>query len=324
MQARDNASAARSCLILLGVGAALLLIACVMVALAVAPFDILPRPTPQPEDRRGTVTSESPLRFTVMEIGQGACVVVITPDGRTLIADAGRSQERVRRVVLPYLREHGVERIDYLVVTNPDQDHIGGMPALIEDLPVGAWVDPAVPTTNQTYERLLTMVIERDITPIRARRGTTLDLGPDVQAEIIWPTDPFIPSETNPSRNDNSVVIQITHGDVRFLITGDIEAPAEQQIIEQGTNEQLRSDVMVAPHHGSRTSSTAEFLDVVAPNVVIIPVGLDNQYGHPHDEAIQRLRFRNIRIYRTDLDGTVEITSDGSTYQVTVLGPGVP
>lgn len=322
MQSQDNASAARTCLILTAVGMAFVLIACMIVALGF--FIDFGGDDPRPEDQRGTVVAdavdETPLLFSVIDVGQGACVVVITPDGRTLVADVGRSQERVRRVVIPYLREQGVERIDYLVATNPDQDHIGGMPALLDDMEVGAWVDPVVETTNLTYAASLERVAELGIEPIRARRGGTLDMGPEVTAEILWPVDPLMLDGSTESHNDNSIVIRLTHGEVSFLITGDIEKPAEDALVEADENETLSADVLVVPHHGSNSSSTAGFLDAVSPTVAIIPVGLDNQYGHPRDEAVQRLRFRSIRVYRTDLDGTVEVRSNGSEYQVQVLG----
>jgi competence protein ComEC len=148
-----------------------------------------------------------------------------------------------------------------------------------------------------------------------------LDLGPTVTAEILWPMDPLILDGDDPSHNDNSVVLKIMHGDVAFIIPGDIESTAEERLVELDDDESLRADVLVLAHHGSNTSNTAEFLDAVSPHVALIPVGLDNQYGHPHDEVLQRLRFRDIAIYRTDLDGTIEVISDGETYQVTPLGP---
>ena len=107
-------------------------------------------------------------------------------------------------------------------------------------------------------------------------------------------------------------------GDVSFLLTGDIERDAENAILESFDNDELQSDVLLVPHHGSQTSSQAEFLDAVSPDVAVIPVGLTNPYGHPHDEVMQRLRFRGITVHRTDLDGTVEMTTDGEHYTVTI------
>lgn len=324
MQSRDNASAARSCLFLAAIGAAVTLILCVIVVLTLAPIDILPKQPTVPPDQRGTVVPDAAgtLTVTVMDVGQGLCVIVISPDGSTMVVDAGRSQQRVDDVVIPYLRERGINSIDYLVLTHPDQDHVGGMPEILEQMQVGTWVDPVIETTNQTYAQSLELVLEKGVTPMRARRGDTLDMGVGVQVDVLWPVDPLLMSGSQQDSNGNSIVLQVIHGSTRYLITGDLEEEGEERLIELETNEELRSDVLVVGHHGSRTSSSAPFLDVVSPTVGIIPVGLGNQYGHPHDEVVQRLRFRSVRIYRTDLDGSVQVSSDGSSYQVELLQTG--
>lgn len=317
MRPIENASAARTCLAALAVGAVLSLILCAVVLLTVAPIDILPQPATQPPDRRGTVEqTTATTTVAVMDVGQGMCVVVLAPDGTSMVVDAGRSGDRIENIVIPYLRENGVTEIDYLVVTHPDQDHIGGMPRLLDQIPVRNFVDPAIPTTNQTYGHTLERVLEYDVNPILARAGNSLDLGSDISANILWPREPFLIDGGEPDTNDNSTVIQITMGAVSFLITGDIEQTAEGIIVESMTNDALQSDVLVVAHHGSKSSSTAEFLDAVSPSVAVIPVGVDNQYGHPHDEVRQRLRFRGITIHRTDLDGTVELITDGEQFTV--------
>lgn len=317
MRPIENASAARTCLAALAVGAVLSLILCVIVLLTVAPIDILPQPATQPPDRRGTVEqTTATTTVAVMDVGQGLCVVVLAPDGTSMVVDAGRSGDRIEDIVIPYLEENGATEIDYLVVTNPDQDHIGGMPRLLDQMPVRNFVDPAIPTTNQTYGHTLERVLEYDVNPILARAGNSLDLGPGISADILWPREPFLIDEGEPAINDSSTVIQVTMGDVSFLITGDIEEAAERIIVESLTNDELQSDVLIVAHHGSNSSSTAEFLDTVSPSVAVIPVGLDNQYGHPHDEVMQRLRFRGITIHRTDLDGTVELVTDGEQFTV--------
>jgi len=318
---RDNDSAARTCLILLIVGAVIGLIACAIIVLSLGPFDLLPEPTPRPADQQGTVSTSTPLLVSVMEVGQGACVVVITPDQHAMVLDGGRSTERMEQRVIPYLKQHGITSIDYVVATNPDQDHIGGLERLLQLMPVSAWVDPVVATSNQSYARELQLIADKGITAIKARRGMSLDLSPLVSVEILWPMDSLINEGGEPSHNDNSVVVKITYGSVSFIVPGDIEAKAEKRLVDLDQDNRLRADVLVLAHHGSKTSSTAEFLDAIGPHVALIPVGLDNQYGFPHDEVLQRLRFRDIAIYRTDLDGTIEVTSDGSTYQVTTLGP---
>lgn len=318
MRPEENASAARTCLIALLVAGALTLIICVIAVLALGPWEVLPEGPTQVPDRQGSVQVNVPtLTVSVMDVGQGLSVVVLAPDGTSMLFDAGRSGDRVENLIIPYLEELGITELDYLVVSHPDQDHIGGMPRLLDRFPVRNFVDPAIPTTNQTYGHTLERVLDYDINPILARAGTSIDMGPDVTAEILWPSGDFILDRGEPDTNNNSTVIRIQMGEVSFLLTGDIEVEAEETLVESLGGEELQSDVLVVAHHGSQTSSRAEFLDSVSPTVAVIPVGLDNPYGHPHDEVMQRLRFRGITIYRTDLDGTVEMISDGVQYTVT-------
>jgi competence protein ComEC len=320
MTARDNTSAARTCLVVLGIGALFMLVACGVLLLAVGPLDILDEPATQPPDRSGTVEAADPFTVAVMDVGQGQSVVIITPDARSMLIDGGRSGDRMEEAIIPYLQEHGIEELDYLVISHPDQDHIGGFPRLLENMPVRALVDPVIPNTNQTYAQILETALELGIEGILVRRGDTLDLGADVEVDVLWPTDEYIAQSGDDERNDNSIVLKLQYGDVSILIPGDAERGAETELVEHDESDQLQSDILVVGHHGSNTSSTAEFLDAVDPTVAIISAGLDNQYGHPHDEVLQRLRFRGITVYRTDLEGTIEIVSDGESFQVIPLG----
>lgn len=315
MRDRDNASAARSCLVILVIAALLLLIGCVVVAIGLLPIRGGDR-SATPTDTQVVGHDAGPLTFALLDVGQGLSAAVVTPDGRAMVIDGGRSADRVRTELLPFLRDHGVGRLDYVVMTHPDQDHVGGLPTLLEAMPVNAWVDPVVPTTNQSYERALTLVADKGIEPIRARRGMSLDLGPGVGVEILWPIDSPALDSGAQSDNNSSVVVKITWGDVSFLVTGDAETPAERQMVDLEQDEDLRSTFLVVGHHGSSSSTSAVFLDTVSPEVALIPVGLNNQYGHPSDQVIQRLRMRNIPIYRTDLDGRIVVTTDGSSYDI--------
>ena len=134
MESNDNAAAARTCLVVVVVAALLVIVA--LALLILGPFDVLPqKPTPTP-DPQSRLDANGPLVFSIMDVGQGLCVVVITPDGHSLVADGGRSADRMQQYVIPYLREHGVTRVDYIVSTNPDQDHLGGLERLLQLLPV--------------------------------------------------------------------------------------------------------------------------------------------------------------------------------------------
>lgn len=314
---RENASAARSCLVIMAIGAILLLIACVVIAITLLPIDIGGRDVTPTATR---VVERDKLTFALFDVGQGLSAAVVTPAGRALVIDGGRSGERVRQEVLPFLRDHDVERLDYVIMTHPDQDHVGGLPALMESMPVTAWVDPVVPSSNQSYERALELVTDQGVEALRARRGMTLDLGAGAQVNVLWPEDPLALAPGDQGDNNSSVVVKITWGDVSFLVTGDAETPAERRMLDLEADEELRSTILVVGHHGSASSSSGPFLDTVSPEVALIPVGLDNPYGHPADAVIQRLRLRNVQIFRTDLDGRIVVTTDGNTYDVRAVG----
>lgn len=311
----------RRTLVVVGAVVALtLLIACVTAAIALSLVDAPDFIDGQSADTSAALPAgDGEVLVTVFDVGQGQAVAVIMPDGSAALIDSGRSQARIEDDVVPYLVAHGVERLDYLILSHPDQDHVGGMPQVIEMLPVGAWVDPAIPSTNQTYARTLEMLLDAGIPAIMARRGESIELGPGVTLELLWPVDAMLESGGEVDSNENSAVVRVRIGDVVILDPGDLEQRGEAELIER-EGEDLLADVLIVGHHGSNSSSTAAFLDALDGDVAIISAGLNNQYGHPHDEVLQRLRFRGYEIYRTDLDGTIEIRSDGSEYTTTALG----
>ena len=307
-----------------GVVAVTLIIACILAAMALS---IVPTPEFGDDATRESASVEQTAGdggalVTVFDVGQGQAVAVITPDGHAALIDSGRSQTRIEEEIVPYLHAHGVDALDYLILSHPDQDHVGGMPRVLELLPVGTWVDPAIPTTNQTYAQTLEMILEAGISATLARRGERFELGPGVELELLWPVDPLLTSGDEPDSNENSAVVRIRIGDVVVLDPGDLERGGEAELVERD-GDGLQADILIVGHHGSKSSSTADFLDAVDGDVAIISSGLNNQYGHPHDEVLQRLRFRDYDIYRTDLDGTLEITSDGTDYSIAALGPEV-
>nr|WP_286207104.1 ComEC/Rec2 family competence protein [Thermomicrobium sp. CFH 73360] len=256
------------------------------------------------------------MTVAVLDVGQALAVTAVTADGHALLYDAGNSREDAEQVILPFLRSHGVDRLDYLVLSHPDQDHVGGMPAVLEGIAVNTYVDPVLPSTNRTYAETLRLVRDLGIQPLRAERGQVLELGAQVRVRILWPESPLIvDADGEISDNDNCVVLMVEHGAVRILLPGDLEARGEAALVERD-REALRAAILVAGHHGSRTSSSELFLAVVQPEVAIISVGRDNAYGHPHAAVLQRLRAAGARIYRTDVDGTVVVTTDGERYTV--------
>ncbi len=270
---------------------------------------------------RGTQPAATPgesiLSIAVLDVGQADSIVVRSPAGRTMLVDAGNERKDVEQVVLPYLSRHGISSLDYLVLTHPHQDHVGGMPAVLDSVQVAAFVDSALPGAgNQAYLHTLQRVQSKGIKAIKARRGQTeIDLGTETQVQLLAPEEPLL-TDVESFENANSVVLRVQFGAVAALLTGDIEGKTEERLLSH--RDDLRSQILKVAHHGSRYASTDQFLDAVRPEVALVSAGAGNSYGHPHRETIDRLERRRIEIFRTDQNGTIEVTTDGRDYRVTV------
>lgn len=267
-------------------------------------------------DERGAAEPGELTRIAFFDVGQGLSVGIITADGRSLLFDMGDQEEAVDTVILPFFRQYGIQQLDYVVSSHPDQDHIGELATVLTRFPVSTYIDPAIENTNRAYVRGLRVVEEQGIPARRARRGDAFELGERTRVEVLWPRQPFITeSDGEVHDNNNSVVLRVIDGDVRILLTGDIEEEAEEELLALDPSA-LRADLLQVAHHGSRSSSTTPFLDAVGARDAVISVGADNSYGHPHRETMQRLREAGLTVYRTDVDGTVVFVSDGTQIQV--------
>jgi competence protein ComEC len=252
---------------------------------------------------------------TFLDVGQGDAIVVRAPSGRVLLVDGGGEVEGhltgydvgARRVV-PALRRHGVRSVDVVVLTHAHEDHVGGLPAVIQNFPVGLVLDAGVPHPAPSYARFLWVVRARGLTRVRARQGGRLELGGGAVATILNPPDPPLEG-TGSDVNANSVVLRVRYGAHSLLLTGDIEALTEIRLLRQNHN--LRSAVLKAAHHGSATSSSPAFLQAVSPRVAVISVGARNPFGHPHPAAVDALRASGAAVYRTDRHGAVTVVTDG-------------
>ena len=259
-------------------------------------------------------TAQGPFQVTFINVGQGDSAWLRTPDGWDILIDGGDPDHGDD--VVSYLQSHGVLDIEVLVLTHPDDDHVGGLVDVLNQIQVGEARTNCQEGSAQSYQDFETLLQQKGITEYCVRDGDTFSWGADVSAVVVHPVDPLMPGT-----NNNSVVLRVSYGTVDFLFTGDIEQEAETAILGRGAT--LEAEVLKVPHHGSNSSSTEGFLGAVSPQDAVISVGKNN-YGHPHEEVLQRLEAHGTTIRRTDKVGggvsnvfaSVVMESDGETYQV--------
>jgi competence protein ComEC len=255
------------------------------------------------------------LELTAIDVGQGDSLLVGFPDGKRMIVDGGgipafghqtRSQLDIGEdVVAPYLWTRSIRTVDVIALSHAHEDHIGGLPALVEDFhPKEIWTGatPASPTWNLVCEKAAK--IGAKIVPLQ--EGRQLAFG-GALIDVLAPPADYVPADT--PKNNDSLVLRLRYGRHAFLLSGDVERPIERRMLED--NELSRTDVLKVAHHGSKTSSTEPFLDAVQPQFAIISVGTENSYGHPNREVIDRLHDHHAAVFRTDQDGLISIRSDG-------------
>lgn len=247
------------------------------------------------------------MRVSVIDVGQGDSILVQLPDGQTILEDASVSEEGP--TVTAYLKQQGIARIDHLVATHPHADHIGGLLDIVPAFDIGKVYMPKVTTNTRTFERLLEEIRDKGLTITTAKTGVAMLQQGSVQAVFVAPS-----GSPHDDLNDWSAVTRLQYGETAFLLTGDAEVESEREMLASGT--ELRADVLKVGHHGSDSSTSEEFLEAVDPSYAVISVGADNDYGHPRQEILDRLQQAGVQVYRTDQDGTVVFTTDGSQIRV--------
>lgn len=245
--------------------------------------------------------AEDQLIIDFFDVGQADSILIRNQD-KTMLIDAGTNE--VGNVVVEHLKEYGISKIDYLIGTHPHEDHIGGLDDVINNFDIGQVYMPQITTTTKTFEDVLNAIENKNLKITSPNKDDIIELG---QANTKFMTIPILDRD---NLNLSSLVIRLEFGNNSFLFMGDAEKENEQSIKWQKT------DVLKVGHHGSNTSSTKEFLNQVQPQYSIIMVGKDNSYKLPKEETINKLKECGSEIYRTDLNGDIQIISDGNNIEV--------
>lgn len=264
-----------------------------------------------------------------LDVGQGDSALITTPAGLHILVDGGGTVtfrkpgdtwrqrrdpfEVGKKTLVPLLKKRGIHRLDAVVLTHGDQDHIGGLQAVLDSYPVGMIFLNGSLADSATMNQLMRTALEQDIPIYAVKTGQVLQPDQKTQLVFLAPEDELITSNFPYTKDQNtrSVVFRLTMDGVSFLFTGDMDAKAERRMLEKLESQaikglQLRSDVLKVAHHGSKTSSTQEWLSQVQPGISIISAGRSNVYGHPNSGVVERLEATGSRIYRTDLNGGIQ------------------
>ena len=249
--------------------------------------------------------SHKGLTFAMLDIGQGDALFIESPTGTQLLVDGGPPNKilnQLSRVMSPFDRS-----IDAIFITNPDQDHIAGFLDVLKRYKVGRVFEPGTLNDSKVYQNLEDEINKNNIPDILVRKGMRLNIGGGAFIDILFPDRDVSSWATN----DGSIVARLSYGNISVMLMGDATTKTEAIILSENPENELRSTVLKVGHHGSRTSSSYEFIKTLSPIYATISNGKDNKYGHPHRETIDTLSSLGLKIFRTDLLGTIVMKSDG-------------
>jgi competence protein ComEC len=249
-----------------------------------------------------------PMEVVFLDVGQGDAIFMRTPLGKTILIDGGGyaangTSDMGKSVVIPFFHHRGIRKVDLMVSTHSDADHLLGLLSVLKEFPVKNLIIPAV---GDGDEALYSQLENMDLKATKVSLGDIIHVEKNIWIEILHPQEGV---DLQVGNNENSIAFKLNMKEVSFMLTGDIYMESEKKMIEAGGD--LSSEVLKIAHHGSKTSTSQEFLNEVNPKIAVISVGRNNRYGHPTREVLDRLMHENIKIYRTDKHGAVILKTRG-------------
>lgn len=258
------------------------------------------------------------LKIYFIDVYQGDSIFIIMPNKTTMLIDAGDKSKYYDcgKYVYNFIKKQKVNKINLIIATHPHRDHIGGLEYILSNIKVEKFYDPVIPYGSDIYKKILALIDKKKVSYYICREETEIKLDPEVEVKVLNPPKNYLFKLLN----DNSVVLKIRYKDFSLLLTGDIEKKAEEDFIKRYWNnrELLKSEIIKVPHHGSKTSSTQIFLQLVSPKVAVFTCGKNkkSKIKFPEKEIVDRYKEIGAKIYRTCIDGTIEITTDGMDYKI--------
>ncbi|HPN31663.1 MAG TPA: MBL fold metallo-hydrolase [bacterium] len=258
------------------------------------------------------------LLTSFIDVGQGDGIVIITPNKKVIVIDAGPTNDGARRSngqkIIDYLKQYDITEIDYLILTHPHADHLGGMPAILKKLKVKTFIDTGFKSTNKQYLWILNAVKEKNIEYCIPEKNEEFQFDENVFAKVLNVAH-SVPEKILHA-NNSSLVLKLEFIKIAFLLTGDMESDVEKIVLFE--NQKLKADVLKLGHHGSRSSSSDEFLTAVAPKYAVAMCGKNNHFKHPHQPTLDKIKKIGAQLFRTDINGNIEFLSDGEAVKITL------
>lgn len=248
---------------------------------------------------------DAPFAVHFIDVGQADAALILC-EGQSMLIDGGNREDS--DLIATYLEKQSVSYLDYVICSHAHEDHVGGLSGALSTARVGAVFAPETEADTKAYRNFKTKVREQGLSVQHPSPGDALSLG-SAKVDFLGPV-----TEETEELNDTSIILKITYGETSFLFTGDAEREAELAVLDSVAD--VSATVLKVGHHGSSSSTSYPFLREVNPEIAIISAGVNNDYGHPHDEVVSRLADADARIYRTDKEGDIIITSDGKSVEV--------